>query len=354
MVVDKNRVDGSRVRLAEVDVGDETGRVSLRARDEQIDLLSQQQGQAVVLRNCTLELFQGKHIRLAVTKWGKITPHGEDHVASTPVPPSRMNEERFYSLIDLTVVAKDSAVHATATEGEGGSEGGYGGGAAGAYSGGSNPSQRGGGRGGGGGGDSSERGGGNRKGGRPKTASMSQQQQLHAAPYAATGAYDAAMRYQGGLHGYGYIENMDAYGGYRVHPAAAAAGRGAPPPHVLMQQQYEMHQRQLHHSHMAAAAAGYPRHDAGAPQTPLGLSGGFPDMSFLSAAAAAPPPMPHAIGVHTGTNLFPAAERSTVNNNTTGTTTSGSPTRPAANSSFPSSPKMNPRAATFDPSSKTS
>src|SRR6056300_900166 len=65
IVVDKRRVDGSRVRLAEVEIGDETGTVSLRARDEQIDLLENVSAHAgaVVLRNCTLELFQGRHIR---------------------------------------------------------------------------------------------------------------------------------------------------------------------------------------------------------------------------------------------------------------------------------------------------
>eukprot|EP00522_Entomoneis_paludosa_P013716 CAMPEP_0172441126 /NCGR_PEP_ID=MMETSP1065-20121228/1696_1 /TAXON_ID=265537 /ORGANISM="Amphiprora paludosa, Strain CCMP125" /LENGTH=536 /DNA_ID=CAMNT_0013190323 /DNA_START=194 /DNA_END=1804 /DNA_ORIENTATION=- len=111
VVVDKFRVDGSRVRLAEVEVGDETGTVSLRARDDQIDLLteiSQRQG-AVVLRNSTLELYQGKHIRLAVTKWGKLTPY-PDQVASTPAPPSRMNNDRYFSLIDLSAVASEMVV----------------------------------------------------------------------------------------------------------------------------------------------------------------------------------------------------------------------------------------------------
>ena len=75
LVVDKYRVDGSRVLVAEVDVGDETGSISLRARDEQIDLLrkvSYDRG-AIVLRNCTMELYQGKHLRLGVSKWGKIS-----------------------------------------------------------------------------------------------------------------------------------------------------------------------------------------------------------------------------------------------------------------------------------------
>jgi len=109
LVVDKRRVDRSRVRLAEVEIGDETGIVSLRARDEQIDLLerfSKCKPGAVVLRNCTLELYQGKHIRLAVTKWGKLAEY-PDNVASTPGPPPSLNKDRNFSLIDLSVVASE-------------------------------------------------------------------------------------------------------------------------------------------------------------------------------------------------------------------------------------------------------
>lgn len=74
VVVDKLRVDGSRVHVAEVQVGDNTGSISLRARDEQIDMLMQvsKDGGAVVLRNCTVELHQRKYLRLAVSKWGKM------------------------------------------------------------------------------------------------------------------------------------------------------------------------------------------------------------------------------------------------------------------------------------------
>ena len=76
LVVDKCRVDGSRVLVAEVEVGDDSGSISLRARDEQIDLLqkvSEGTGGAIVLRNATMELYQGKHLRLAVSKWGKMS-----------------------------------------------------------------------------------------------------------------------------------------------------------------------------------------------------------------------------------------------------------------------------------------
>lgn len=108
IVVDKLRVDKSRVRLAEVQVGDETGSISLRARDEQIDSLQKvsQEGGAIVLRNSSIELFQGKFLRLAVTKWGKISVY-PDHVASTPDPPTTMNLEVDLSIVDLTCVPAD-------------------------------------------------------------------------------------------------------------------------------------------------------------------------------------------------------------------------------------------------------
>jgi hypothetical protein len=111
MVVDKRRVDSSRVRLAEVEIGDETGTVSLRARDDQIDTLEEvsKSSGAVVLRNCTLELYQGKHIRLAITKWGKLATY-PDSVASTPAPPSKMNRDRNFSKIDLSVVASEMVI----------------------------------------------------------------------------------------------------------------------------------------------------------------------------------------------------------------------------------------------------
>mmetsp|Transcript_13879 Transcript_13879/g.19510 ORF Transcript_13879/g.19510 Transcript_13879/m.19510 type:complete len:643 (-) Transcript_13879:426-2354(-) len=108
VVVDKFRVDQSRVRLAEVEIGDETGVVSLRARDNQIEVFQEvsERSGAVVLRNATIELYQGRHIRLAITKWGKLSRY-PDQVASTPPPPSKLNRDRNFSLIDLSLVATE-------------------------------------------------------------------------------------------------------------------------------------------------------------------------------------------------------------------------------------------------------
>ncbi|KAK1747673.1 hypothetical protein QTG54_001636 [Skeletonema marinoi] len=106
LVVDKSRVDGSRVLVAEVEVGDESGSVSLRARDEQIDLLQRVSSDAgaIVLRNCTMELYQGKHLRLAVSKWGKLSVY-PDGIDSTPSPPTRIDQEINFSLVDLNLIA---------------------------------------------------------------------------------------------------------------------------------------------------------------------------------------------------------------------------------------------------------
>eukprot|EP00804_Cyclotella_cryptica_P024339 CCRYP_015332-RA/>CCRYP_015332-RA protein AED:0.18 eAED:0.18 QI:238/1/1/1/1/0.75/4/1259/553 len=106
IVVDKLRVDGSRVLVAEVQVGDTTGSISLRARDDQINVLKQvsKDKGAVVLRNCTVELHQGKYLRLAVSKWGKMSVY-PDGIESTPDPPLSMNKERNFSLVDLNTVA---------------------------------------------------------------------------------------------------------------------------------------------------------------------------------------------------------------------------------------------------------
>ena len=119
VVVDKLRVDRSRVRLAEVMVGDESGCVYLRARDNQIDILkeiSDRKG-AVVLRNTTIEVFQGRFLRLAITKWGKISSF-PDQVASTPSPPKAINESLNYSAVNLGLIVKEISVPSSPEGGE--------------------------------------------------------------------------------------------------------------------------------------------------------------------------------------------------------------------------------------------
>lgn len=87
-------------------MGDQTGSVSLRARGDQIELLqnlSSTNG-AVVLRNCSAELYQGKHLRLLVSKWGKMSAY-PDQIKSTPSPPGKLNLDRNFTRVDLSRVA---------------------------------------------------------------------------------------------------------------------------------------------------------------------------------------------------------------------------------------------------------
>jgi len=69
VVVEKNRSDGSKIRIAEALVGDDTASLILTARNDQIDVV--QPGNTIEARNAKIEMFKG-FMRLAVDKWGKV------------------------------------------------------------------------------------------------------------------------------------------------------------------------------------------------------------------------------------------------------------------------------------------
>jgi len=69
IVVEKNRTDGTKIRIAECLVGDKTGCITLTARNEQIEKV--QPGRTVIVRNARIEMFKG-YMRITVDKWGKI------------------------------------------------------------------------------------------------------------------------------------------------------------------------------------------------------------------------------------------------------------------------------------------
>lgn len=50
-----------------------------------------------------MELFKGKHLRLAVTKWGKLSVY-PDNVPSTPMPPLSIDKDTNFSTVDLNDV----------------------------------------------------------------------------------------------------------------------------------------------------------------------------------------------------------------------------------------------------------
>jgi hypothetical protein len=53
-----------------------------------------------VLRNASLEMNRGKHLRLIISKFGRITSH-PDNVESTPTPPLFINKEINISTMEI-------------------------------------------------------------------------------------------------------------------------------------------------------------------------------------------------------------------------------------------------------------
>mmetsp|Transcript_10351 Transcript_10351/g.31864 ORF Transcript_10351/g.31864 Transcript_10351/m.31864 type:complete len:132 (-) Transcript_10351:2007-2402(-) len=67
VALEKTRADGSRVRVTECVIGDETGIVSFLAHDEQVDIA--EPGSTILIRNAKIDMFRG-YMRLSVDKWG--------------------------------------------------------------------------------------------------------------------------------------------------------------------------------------------------------------------------------------------------------------------------------------------
>ena len=126
-VQEKTRFDGTTSRIAEAVVGDETGIVTLTARNgkrergekpinngakdsnddisgcvyaDQIALL--QEGEAIVIRNCSADVFNG-FVRVNVSMWGKLSKH-PDGVASTPPCPATVNQSNNISGVEYELV----------------------------------------------------------------------------------------------------------------------------------------------------------------------------------------------------------------------------------------------------------
>lgn len=322
IVVDKNRVDGSRVRLAEVEVGDETGTVSLRARDEQIDSLQEiaDRSGAVVLRNCMLELYQGKHIRLAVTKWGKLSAY-PDQVPSTPPPPSKINRERNFSMIDLSLVASemsfsqhqqqaDPQFHDIDVASQQGSA------------------------------SRSFQSSQSRRGRRPSSrgkSSPSPNMPVHS--YPDINMPNTMRPYQRSnlQHGYtvGFIpESLGGSQYYNTSQQDSALPSAQQQQQIMFQHQFEMQQRQMQQMYHGSP----PRDSYQRPLQPGGPGSTSFDTSFSSGSEVPIPPSPmpgshpYMMPIH---GVAPP-----------------SPMQQASRSESPGSPgKMNPQAATFDPSS---
>lgn len=313
-------------------MGDETGTVSLRARDEQIDTLREvsERSGAVVLRNCTLELYQGKHIRLAITKWGKISTY-PDQVASTPPPPSKINQERNFSLIDLSLVASEMAIYPQTSQygsqssGESGTTGA--GNRMPSYQSGPTMARRGGG------------GGGRRPSprGKPTVQSSVMPQQ-----YSEPNNFPA-MRYQGGMHSYpgGYAESQPY-----SYPQRQQQQMMMHQHQHQHQQQYEM-QRQMQQHQAMYATQDRQRPAPGASPMLVPIVSAVP--SFESSFGGSELPVPL---VGSNQMLMPIGGQQQPQQQKQQDEHSP-PSRHSSGAESPMSPgKMNPQAATFDPQTK--
>jgi len=95
VVVEKQRPDNTKIRVAEALVGDNTGCITLTARNNQIEAV--QPGNLLCIRNSKIDMFGG-FMRLAVDKWGKISIHNEQ------APFTSFNQTNNLSTVEYELV----------------------------------------------------------------------------------------------------------------------------------------------------------------------------------------------------------------------------------------------------------
>merc|ERR1712228_84684 len=76
-VINRLNLDGTRLRISEVLVGDETGLILLSLRNDQIDLVKE--GMSLIMRNAKVTMINQGHMRVAVDRWGIIQPYEAGH-----------------------------------------------------------------------------------------------------------------------------------------------------------------------------------------------------------------------------------------------------------------------------------
>merc|ERR1712154_162984 len=76
-VINRLNLDGTRLRISEALIGDETGLVLLSLRNDQIDLVKE--GMSLIMRNAKVDMVNQGHMRVAVDRWGIIEASKDDH-----------------------------------------------------------------------------------------------------------------------------------------------------------------------------------------------------------------------------------------------------------------------------------
>jgi len=94
-VLEKTRLDGSKVSIAEAKVGDSTGCILLTCKNEQIPVVSV--GSSVTIRNAKVAMYKN-HMRLAVDQWGLIEASAQPLTETVDVDNNLSTVE--YELVD--------------------------------------------------------------------------------------------------------------------------------------------------------------------------------------------------------------------------------------------------------------
>jgi len=85
-VLDKTRIDGSRINISEALIGDSTGVILLTCRNEQVSVINK--GSSITVRNGKIDMFKN-HMRLIVDQWGLI------EAATTPITETINNDNNL-------------------------------------------------------------------------------------------------------------------------------------------------------------------------------------------------------------------------------------------------------------------
>ena len=78
ILIDIKRIDGSRVVICDFLIGDETGVIKMRLRNENV-IDSLKEGQEIIIRNCKVPIVHS-HIRIQVDAFGKVDNSNEGKI----------------------------------------------------------------------------------------------------------------------------------------------------------------------------------------------------------------------------------------------------------------------------------
>lgn len=90
ILIDINRIDGTRVVICDFLVGDETGCIKMRLRNENfVDNLTE--GKEIIIRNCKVPIVHS-HARIQVDAFGKIEESNEGRIQQINIQRNLSND----------------------------------------------------------------------------------------------------------------------------------------------------------------------------------------------------------------------------------------------------------------------